>query len=410
MGHKPDIRTVDPHAEGIRGNDNVRLTVHEGVLGLLPLGVRHAGMVSRDAQAQIGKRLVHLFHLLAGGTINNARLVAFYKIVQPLVLLLVRIARSNPEMQILPGKTAYNGYRIIQMQMLQNIVPHSGRSRGRQGCNLWTPHGLNSAAKLQIIRTEIMPPLAQAMSLIHGNHVHVHSRQGSHESLVAKAFRSYVHQLVASFLHAGQAFLLLRKTQGTVDHGRGNAFDNKGIHLVLHQGNQRTNHQAHAFPAQSGKLVAQGLAAPGRHYHQNVAALHDGSHHAVLPFPQPGKPEVFLQCLHGRSDQLEPTHLLHIVCHRTRCRATPFPMIRTECQPLGTRRFRPSEKENADYFIKLHHKHLDFPEEKSIFSSPLMRYTTQVKAPVAQLDRASDYGSEGLGFESLRACHLHHIR
>ena len=28
------------------------------------------------------------------------------------------------------------------------------------------------------------------------------------------------------------------------------------------------------------------------------------------------------------------------------------------------------------------------------------------KAPVAQLDRASDYGSEGLGFESLRACFL----
>ena len=27
-------------------------------------------------------------------------------------------------------------------------------------------------------------------------------------------------------------------------------------------------------------------------------------------------------------------------------------------------------------------------------------------APVAQLDRASDYGSEGLGFESLRACYL----
>ena len=29
-----------------------------------------------------------------------------------------------------------------------------------------------------------------------------------------------------------------------------------------------------------------------------------------------------------------------------------------------------------------------------------------VNAPVAQLDRASDYGSEGLGFESLRACHF----
>ena len=29
-------------------------------------------------------------------------------------------------------------------------------------------------------------------------------------------------------------------------------------------------------------------------------------------------------------------------------------------------------------------------------------------APVAQLDRASDFGSEGLGFESLRA-HHHHV-
>ena len=27
-------------------------------------------------------------------------------------------------------------------------------------------------------------------------------------------------------------------------------------------------------------------------------------------------------------------------------------------------------------------------------------------APVAQLDRASDFGSEGWGFESLRACYI----
>ena len=63
-----------------------------------------------------------------------------------------------------------------------------------------------------------------------------------------------------------------------------------------------------------------------------------------------------------------------------------------------------------NFFLKSSYKHLDFPEEKSIFLSPLTRYTTQVKAPVAQLDRASDYGSEGLGFESLRACHLHYCQ
>ena len=57
-----------------------------------------------------------------------------------------------------------------------------------------------------------------------------------------------------------------------------------------------------------------------------------------------------------------------------------------------------------NFFLKSSYKHLDFPEEKSIFPSPLTRYTTQVKAPVAQLDRASDYGSEGRVFES---CHVH---
>ena len=30
-------------------------------------------------------------------------------------------------------------------------------------------------------------------------------------------------------------------------------------------------------------------------------------------------------------------------------------------------------------------------------------------APVAQLDRASDFGSEGWGFESLQACKLNNI-
>ncbi|KXU55334.1 hypothetical protein HMPREF3039_00438 [Akkermansia sp. KLE1798] len=53
---------------------------------------------------------------------------------------------------------------------------------------------------------------------------------------------------------------------------------------------------------------------------------------------------MFLQCLHGRSDQLEPIHLLPAVCHRTRRRATPFPIIRTGCQPAGMGKFRPPEK------------------------------------------------------------------
>ena len=41
----------------------------------------------------------------------------------------------------------------------------------------------------------------------------------------------------------------------------------------------------------------------------------------------------------------------------------------------------------------------------SVFRVKSGEFTTGDTAPLAQLDRASDYGSEGQGFESLRARH-----
>ena len=333
MGHKPDVGTVNAHAKRIRGNDDVRMAVHEGVLSLFPLLIRHARVVSRHVQAKFGKSLMDLLHLFAGGAIHNTRLMALHQLVQPLVLVLVRIASRNAEMQVFPRKPPYNRHRVVQPQMFQNILPHAGSGRGGQSRYLRAPHRFNSPAQLQIIRTEIMPPLAQAVSLIHGNHIHVHLRQSTHEPLMAETLRSHIHQLERPVLHAGQAFPLFRKAQGAVDHGGGNPSGGKGVHLVFHQGDQRADHQADPVPAQGGKLVAQGFPSPGGHHHQHVAAFHDGSHHAVLSLPQTGKAEVLLQCLHRRPDHLELAHFLRSVCHSPFRDATPFPSF---CAPEST--------------------------------------------------------------------------
>ena len=47
--------------------------------------------------------------------------------------------------------------------------------------------------------------------------------------------------------------------------------------------------------------------------------------------------------------------------------------------------------------------HFDQTSEKHIIFEQILQKLP--RAPVAQLDRASDYGSEGLGFESSRARH-----
>jgi hypothetical protein len=46
--------------------------------------------------------------------------------------------------------------------------------------------------------------------------------------------------------------------------------------LVLHQRDQRRHHHRAALAQQRRDLVAQRLAAAGRHQHQRVAARHDG--------------------------------------------------------------------------------------------------------------------------------------
>ena len=46
--------------------------------------------------------------------------------------------------------------------------------------------------------------------------------------------------------------------------------------LILHQGNQWGNHNADAIAQQGWNLIAQRLAAAGRHQHQGIAtARHD---------------------------------------------------------------------------------------------------------------------------------------
>ena len=52
--------------------------------------------------------------------------------------------------------------------------------------------------------------------------------------------------------------------------------------LIVHQRDQRRNHDRGAGAAQGGKLVAQALAAAGRHQHQRVAAGHDVPHRRLL--------------------------------------------------------------------------------------------------------------------------------
>ncbi len=66
-------------------------------------------------------------------------------------------------------------------------------------------------------------------------------------------------------------------------------------HLVLHQGDQRTDDDRGAVAQQGRDLVAQRLAAAGGHHDERVAAVHDAAHDLLLLAPEGAEAEDVAQ-------------------------------------------------------------------------------------------------------------------
>ena len=71
------------------------------------------------------------------------------------------------------------------------------------------------------------------------------------------------------------------------------------IHLILHQRDQRRHHDADTVAQQGRNLVAQRLAAAGRHQHQCIAARHNVLDDGLLRAAKRGVAECVAKDLLG---------------------------------------------------------------------------------------------------------------
>ena len=70
------------------------------------------------------------------------------------------------------------------------------------------------------------------------------------------------------------------------------------IHLVLHQRDQRTNHDRHSVHQQRRQLVAQALSSSRRHQHKRVISGHHIAYDGFLMTLERVEPEIVLQRLY----------------------------------------------------------------------------------------------------------------
>ena len=190
-------------------------------------------------------------------------------------------------MQVGPVKAGGHPLGGLQLQLRLDVLPHPGRCGGRERRHHGPPgQAVNHFSDAQIGGPEVVAPLGHAVRLVHHQQRHVQRVQQLHEPRRFHALRRHVQQLCVAPGHLIQRLANLTRAHGAVDHHGAHTQLHQLIHLILHQRDQRTDHDGHAVQQQRRNLIGQRLAsARGQHRH-HVPTIQYGRDDLLLSGPE----------------------------------------------------------------------------------------------------------------------------
>ncbi len=165
MHDETDVRFVDSHPEGDRRAYHPHVVAQEHFLVLRALFRFQSGVIRLRHDAVCVQLCGHGIGHLAARAIDDPAVVR--PVLQELEQLIVgRRLRHDPVSQVRPVETGDVAPRVVQFQLLQDIVPHPlGRGRGQgHDRNVW--QYLPQPGQLAIFRPEIVAPFADAMRFV----------------------------------------------------------------------------------------------------------------------------------------------------------------------------------------------------------------------------------------------------
>ncbi len=120
VDHIPQIRFVDPHAKGVRGDDCFELACHEFFLDQLALFGQQSCMVGTHREFQLLAELLDQgLAAFSGGDVDDARFVALgKKIVKMLVLVPIAHAKRRAEVQVVACKAGDECASVFELKAL----------------------------------------------------------------------------------------------------------------------------------------------------------------------------------------------------------------------------------------------------------------------------------------------------
>ncbi len=260
MHDKAHVRFVDAHPKRDRGHDDLHVVAQKRALILRALLVGKSGVIRLRGEPVAFQRARQLVHLPAREAINNAGLLRM--LLQELQRLAERIFLGhNAEHKVLAIEAGNELLRGREVERRANILAHAQCRRGRER----EAHGLGKARaaghNLPILRTKIMAPFRNAMRLINREAIDVERRKQCERFRFQQSLGRDIEQLHFAATHALAVVLIFFGRERAIQKHRGHAELLQLRHLILHQGNERRNHDGQALKEQRRKLIAQRFAA-----------------------------------------------------------------------------------------------------------------------------------------------------
>ena len=270
-----DVRFVDAHPEGDGGADDEALLAQEACLVFATLRRVEPGVVGRGGDAFAAQEIRRLLRLLAAQAIDDSGIALVAGAQERKQLLAPRVLERDFVLDVGPVEARGEDLRARKTEPAQHLLA-SQRVGGRgQGDERHARKTLAEPGHLEIVRPEVVAPLAHAMRLVDGQQAHLEPAQEALERLGVQRFGRDVEELQPPARGLGADGLFLLLGQRRVVEGRRDPELLERIDLVLHQRDERRYDECHALEAQRRHLVAKRLAATGRHEDQAGLAGED---------------------------------------------------------------------------------------------------------------------------------------
>ena len=273
MNHEAYVRFVDAHAECIGRNDHPRLAADPVLLFEAAGQVTHATVVAVGFDPVFLQEFGDGLGLFPRADINDPATRYVVHDTQQVFALVFGAAYHVGEIR--PRKAHLFEVRLAKAQVLHDVGRHFRRRRSSQREDRRFGLQVAQPRDLQVGGPEVVPPLRNAVRLVHGDQRNFHLREAHPKQFAVDPFGGDIEKLHVAVNAVVEDAVDLLPPASSMDRLGQDPAAAQPVDLVFHQRNERRDNDAYSFGRKRRYLVDDRLAAAGGHQHERVTPRGD---------------------------------------------------------------------------------------------------------------------------------------